>query len=490
MSVISALMWMPTSEIPVALPDIHDELGSSFTGLQWMVNAYTLAVAALLVVMGQVGDLFGRRRLFIVGGFVFCAGAIVAATAQNTAWLITGVAILGVGSAIAGPSSLALIVDAFPTGRQGWAIGVWGAASGIGSALGPLIGGGLTNAIDWRAIFWVNVPLVLGAVALAAYVCRESRAEDRGGVDTPGALTFAAGLTALILALGQGGVWGWDSPAVLALLAAAVVLCVSFVAIDLRSSSPLIPFREFGDRSFLISLGVLLIGNVTLAAVLFVLPLQLQNIDDRSALAAGVLLLPLTAMIFVLSPLSGILTDRLGPRTPMVAGILAVAAGVFLLSTVDVGDGPGALVPGLVVTGIGFGLQITPENVAAIQAVPELRRSTASGILLTTGMVGATLGVATFAAAFGGIARGDLPDALSRAGVSVSASETETLDQVVTGSERSQKAVEGYSRAKAERIERAVDESFVEALGDVFKVIAGLELVAALLALGLPRRRS
>jgi MFS family permease len=234
---------------------------------------------------------------------------------------------------------------------------------------------------------------------------------------------------------------------------------------------------------------VLLIGNLVLASLLFVLPLQLQNIDDRTALEAGVLLLPATATIFVLSPISGVLTDRLGPRLPMVAGILFAALGVFLLSTVQAGDGTGALIPGLIAVGIGFGLQITPVNVAAVQAVPALRRATASGVLLTTGMVGATLGVATFAAAFGGIARDALPDRLADAGVSVSASETETLDGVVTGSDRAQKAVEGYSRAKADAIERAVDESFMSALGDVLKVIAALELIAALLALGLPRRR-
>jgi len=489
MSVMSALIWIPTSEVPVALPDIHDELGSSFTDLQWMVNAYTLAVASLLVVMGRVGDLFGRRRLFIVGCVVFCVGALAAATAQDTAWLIAGAAIVGVGAAIAGPASLALIVDAFPAGRQGWAIGIWGAASGVGAALGPFIGGLLTHAIDWRAIFWVNVPLVLGALALAAYACRESRAERGASVDAPGALTFGAGLIALILALGQGVTWGWDSPGVIVLLAAAAILGASFVAIDLRASSPLIPFREFGSRSFLIALGVLLIGNVVLASLLFVLPLQLQNINDRTALEAGVLLLPATATIFVLSPISGVLTDRLGPRLPMIAGILFAALGVFLLSTVEAGDSAGALIPGLVAVGVGFGLQITPVNVAAVQAVPALRRATASGILLTTGMVGATLGVATFAATFGGIARDNLPDRLTEAGVSVSASETETLDGVVTGSDRAQKAVEGYSRAKADEIERAVDESFVSALDDVLKAEAALQLLAALLAFGLPRRR-
>jgi EmrB/QacA subfamily drug resistance transporter len=491
MSVISALIWMPTSEVPIALPDIHSDLGSSFTELQWMVNAYTLAVAALLVVMGRVGDLFGRRRLFLIGGAVFSLGALSAGLAQSTGWLIASVAVVGVGAAIAGPASLALIVDAFPARRQGRAIGVWGAASGVGAALGPMLGGLLTHGIDWRAIFWVNVPFVLGAMALAAVACRESHGvREESSVDVRGALSFGGALTALILALGQGGVWGWGSAPVLVLLAAAVVLGISFVFIDLRARAPLIPFREFGSRSFVIALVVLLIGNVVLASILFVLPLQLQNIVGHTALAAGVLLLPATATILVVSPLSGVITDRLGPRAPMVAGILCSALGVYLLSTIDARSDAGELIPGLIALGIGFGLQITPVNVAAVQAVPEARRATASGILLTTGMVGATLGIATFAAVFGGIARGELPDRLADAGAQVSDDDTETLDMVVTGSESAREAVGGFKAAEAEEVESAVDASFVSALSDVLKMLAALQLVAALFAAGLPRGRA
>jgi EmrB/QacA subfamily drug resistance transporter len=489
MSVVSALIWMPTSAIAVALPAVHDELDSSFTALQWMINAYTLAVAALLVLMGRIGDIYGRRLLFVIGGVTFSAGSLVAAVAPATGWLIVGVGIAGVGAAMAGPASLALVVDAFPPSSQGRAVGIWGAASGIGSALGPMVGGGLTDAFDWRAVFWINVPLIALAVVFAIIGCKESRTDDvEQSVDTPGAATFGAGLTALILACTQGGTWGWGSPGVIALFVASAVLLGTFVAIDLRARSPLIRFRDYRARSFVISTIVLLLGNIVLASLLFLLPLYLQNILDESAIATGLLLLPATATLMVLSPISGWLTDRFGPRWPMVAGILVAALGSFLLSRVDAGSDPIALLPGLLVIGVGFGLEITPVNVAAVQAVPERVRATASGVLLTTGMVGATLGIAAFGALLGGIARADLPENLAAVGVSLPAGEVETLDKVVVGSERAQDVLDGSSTERADRIDEAVDETFVGALQDVLLVQVALQLVAALVALGLPKR--
>lgn len=489
MSVMSALIWMPTSAIPVALPSIHDDLGSPLSDLQWMINAYTLAVAALLVFMGRCGDLFGRRRVFLLGCAVFSLGALSASFAESAGWLIGSVAVIGVGAALAGPASLALIVDAFPPNRQGRAIGIWGAASGLGTSLGPMIGGSLTQGLGWQAVFWVNVPLVLFAGFLAARYCDESRGDrDEASLDVPGAMSFGAGLIALILALGQGGIWGWGSPAVISLLAAAVILLVAFVAIDLRVRAPLIPLREFANRSFVIAQVVLLLGNIVLVSLFFILPLYLQNIQDHTAIAAGAILLPATLTLLVLSPVSGAITDRVGPRLPMLAGILVSALGIYLLSTIEPSSGAGALMPGLIVIGIGFGLEITPINVVAVQAVPVLRRATASGVLLTTGMVGATLGIALFVSVFGSIARGDLPGNLAKVGVSVSSDDTDKLDTVVTGSERAQDALGDFPAAQDAKIEDAIEESFVSALTDGLKGLAAVQLLAALFAFGLPRR--
>jgi hypothetical protein len=301
-------------------------------------------------------------------------------------------------------------------------------------------------------------------------------------------VTLGGGLTALVLAVMQGGTWGWGSPGVIALLAAAAVLTTAFIVIDLRARAPLVPFREFASRPFVCSAAVLLIGNVVLASLLFILPLYLQNIDERSALASGLLLLPATATLMVLSPISGVITDRLGPRPPMVAGVLATALGVYLLSTIDVDSGPSQLAPGLVAIGVGFGLQITPVNVAAIQSVPEARRATASGILIALGMLGATLGIAAFGTVFGAIGRADLPDNLSSAGVHVDSDEVRTLDTLLTGSDNSQAALKGFSRKTDDRIERAVDDTFVSALDDVLKIEAALALAAVVAAGMIPGR--
>lgn len=489
-SVVNALIWMPVSAMAVALPAIHDELGSSFTELQWMINGYTLAVAALLVVMGRVGDLFGRRRLFLIGCGVFSAGALLAALAQSTVWLIAAMPVVGVGAAIAGPTSLALVVDAFPTDRQGWAIGIWGAASGLGAAIGPAVGGLLTQGIDWRAVLWINVPLVLLALVVAALNARESREPGEGArIDAPGAMTLAGAMTAGILALMQGGIWGWGSPGVVALLAASVVLGTTFVVLDLRAKVPLVPLREFSHRAFVGSSIVLVIGNVVLASLLFILPLYLQNITDHSALSAGVLLLPATAALMILSPVSGMITDRIGPRGPMMAGIVATAVGVYLLSGLHAGSSPAALVPGLLVLGVGFGLEITPVNVAALQSVAGARRGTASGVLIALGMLGSTVGIAVFGVAFGALGRDRLPDRLARSHVTVSAEEVSTLDTVLTGADSAQHALEGYSRARADRIDRAVETTFVSALDDVLKVEAAVALLALAGAALVPGRR-
>ncbi|MGH9026418.1 MAG: MFS transporter [Acidimicrobiia bacterium] len=490
MSVVSALIWLPTSAIPIALPAIRDDLGSSLTELEWMINAYTLTVAALLVLMGRTGDLFGRKRLFITGGVIFSLGALTAASAQNTALLIAGVAIIGAGAAMAGPASLALVADAFPPARQGWAIGVWGAASGIGSAIGPLVGGALVDGLDWRAVFWVNVPLVLAALVAAAVACPESRVagDSERRLDTPGASTFGAGLTALVLALVQGGTWGWGSVGVLALFAAAAVLLVSFVVIDVRVATPLIPLREFASRPFVISVTVLIIGNAVFATILFALPLYLQNSLHRSAIATGLILLPATATLMLLSPVSGVLTDRFGPRLPMVTGVLVSALGTFVLSWMEPGSNTAQLVPGLLLIGVGFGLQITPVNVAAVQAVQALRRATASGVLLTMGMVGATLGIAAFGAVFGAITRADLPNELDKVGVAVGDGDVETLDEVVVGSQNSEEVLAEYDPDDAAGIDKAVDRTAVNALSDVLVIEAMLQLALAGVAACLPRR--
>jgi MFS-type transporter involved in bile tolerance (Atg22 family) len=234
---------------------------------------------------------------------------------------------------------------------------------------------------------------------------------------------------------------------------------------------------------------VLVIGNIVLASLLFILPLYLQNIVERSALSAGLVLLPATATLMLLSPVSGMITDRIGPRPPMMAGIVATAVGVYLLSDLHAGSSPAALIPGLLVIGVGFGLVITPVNVAALQSVPTARRGTASGVLIALGMLGSTLGIAAFGAAFGALGRDRLPDQLARSHVTVSSDEVETLDTVLTGADSAEHALEGYSPARAARIDRAVETTFVSALDDVLKV----EAVVALLALGgaavIPRRR-
>src|SRR5687768_12001813 len=245
------MIMLDNTVVNVALPSIQDDLDATISSLEWTVNAYTLSFAVLLVTGGRLGDIFGRRRMFMFGVVVFALSSAAIGLAPDQTWLVLGRAVQGVGAALMMPATLSIITNAFPPEMRGRAIGTWAGVSGLALAIGPVVGGFLTEEVSWRAIFFLNLPVAAGAVAVTLFATHESRDETvERRVDLPGVATLSAGLTALVLALIEGNSWGWGSPEIVALLVTAVVGFAAFVAIEVRSKVPMVDLSFYRSRSF------------------------------------------------------------------------------------------------------------------------------------------------------------------------------------------------------------------------------------------------
>jgi EmrB/QacA subfamily drug resistance transporter len=475
----AGIVQLPTAAIVVAIPTIHAEFGASIAELQWTVTAFYIPFASLLIAAGRLADIFGRRRAFLVGAALFAGGSLVAAISPDVGVLIAGIALSGAGGALLMPSSMAILTNVFTDAGRGVAIGMWGAATELISGVGVVVGGLLTE-LDWRWIFVVNIVVAAVIVVLALRGSPESRDPSAPrAVDLPGVALTATSLTALTLALIQGPTWGWGSPATIGLLVAAGVSFVAFVLVERRSEHPLVDFAFFRRRNFTGSMVVIFVMDFSFGALLFFLPLYFQELLGYSPLEAGVLLLPLTGLMVVASPLGGRVAARTGPRLPIVIGLAAMAVAIFLISRVsletDYADlwGPTALM------GFGVGFALTPMNLAAMNAISRDHHGAASGLLVTLSGLGATLGVAVTGAIFQALQVDRLVSLASERGVSLTTAQAQELTGILAGTPGAQAALGRIAGAKAAGVDEAVREAFVEALG------TSLVLSAALVALGL-----
>ena len=333
----SGLVMLDGTVVNVALERIGTELGASFGGLQWTVNAYTLTLASLILLGGSLGDRYGRRRVFVIGVVWFAVASLLCGLAPNLELLVAGRALQGVGGALLTPGSLALISASFRGPDRAAAIGAWSGLGGIAGAVGPFVGGWLVEW-TWRAVFLINLPLAVLVVVVALRHVPETRDPDAApGLDVPGTVLAALSLAALtwsLTALGEAGVAGVP----LAVLALGLVALAAFVAVERRSRHPLVPPQLFGDRNFTAANVATLLVYGALGVVFLLLVLQLQVVAGFSPTAAGAALLPVTAIMLVFSARAGALAQRIGPRLPMTVGPLVSAAGLLLLR----GVGPGA----------------------------------------------------------------------------------------------------------------------------------------------------
>jgi EmrB/QacA subfamily drug resistance transporter len=298
------MIMLDNTVVNVALPSIQRDLHASISGLEWTINGYTLSFAVLLATGGRLGDIFGRRRMFLFGVVIFALSSATAGLALSSTDLVISRVVQGVGAALMMPATLSIITDAFPASERGKAMGMWAGVSALALAVGPVVGGFLTEHVSWRAIFYLNIPVAIGAIVASLFAVRESRDTTVGReVDFAGVAVLTGALTALILALVEGNEWGWGSIGIVALLIGAVVGFAAFVAIELRVKTPMVEFHFFSDRNFLGAVVVALIVSFSMLGVFFFLAIYMQDILHYSPLEAGVRFLPSTsARTSALSP--------------------------------------------------------------------------------------------------------------------------------------------------------------------------------------------
>jgi len=413
MSFALFMVMLDNTAVNVALPSIQKDFGASLSALEWTVNAYTLTFAVLLVTGGRLGDIFGRRRMFLFGVVLFSLASATIGFAPSEGWLVASRALQGIGAAFMMPGTLSIISNAFPPEERGKAIGTWAGVSAIALAAGPLLGGWLTEDVSWRAIFFINLPVAVGAVVVTLFAAEESRDETVGRtVDLPGIAALTVALTALVFALVEGNAWGWGSAGILALLALSVLAFAAFAAIERRAAAPVVDFDALRSQQFLGANIVAFMVSFGMLAMFFFLALYMQNILGFSPLEAGVRFLPATVVIIFAGPIAGRLADRVGPRPLMVTGMLITAGSLFWQSRIDVHTSYGFLAPAFVLMGLGMGLVMSPMSMAAMNAVDRTKAGVASGTLSMFRMVGGTFGVAALGALVSSVGRHDLERSL------------------------------------------------------------------------------
>ena len=395
------MVMLDNTVVNVALPSIQRDLHAEISALEWVVNGYTLTFAVLIATGGRLGDIFGRRLMFLAGVVIFAITSATAGLAQDPAMLIGSRAIQGVGAALMMPATLSIITHAFPAAERGKAIGTWAGVSALALSIGPVVGGFLTEYVSWRAIFFINLPVAAGAVIATIFAVRESRDDsvDRR-VDYPGVVVLTASLTAIVLALIEGNNWGWGSTEILGLLVGGAIGLAGFVALELRVAAPLVEFGLFRTRQFIGSNLVAFIITFAMMGTFFFMALYMQDILGYSALEAGVRFLPTTMVIAVIAPISGRLADRLGPAVPMSAGLAVLAVSMFLFAGIDTSTTYSGLIVPFVLMGTGIALVMSPMSTAAMNAVSVQKSGVASGVLQMSRMIGASVGVAATGAIF------------------------------------------------------------------------------------------
>jgi EmrB/QacA subfamily drug resistance transporter len=490
MGLASGITSVPNAAIVLALPTLHREFDASTTVLQWTVTGYLLAYTSLLVAAGRLADLFGRKRVLIGGTVIYMAGSILGALAGDAILLIVGLVLAGIGAAVLTPASLAIITDAFRGERRGLAVGVWGAATALFSGLGPFIGGFMTGELDWRWILWLNV--IAGvAILFGVRGAHETRNEDGGrGFDLIGLFCSVGAMAGITLALNETPAeWAWTSTQTVVTLALAVGLLVAFIAIEPRVRTPLIDLAMFTRRNLTGASTSLFVLNFALGAVLFFLPMYLQELLGYDPLETGLLLLPSSAGMMIAMPIGGRLHDRIGPVAPIVAGMAIAGLGMLLLTGIDEQTRYADLWIPLTLLGLGIGTALTPLNLAALGALPQRRHAGVGGIPMTVSNLGATMGIAVSGALFEALQVDRIVDDARERGIALSDSAASTLDGLLAQTPSATTALARYPADQQDALREAVRDGFLSALGTTMALSLGIVVVGVVLVVVLIRRR-
>jgi EmrB/QacA subfamily drug resistance transporter len=476
LSVSLLVISLDNTILNVALPTIERDLDASAGDLQWIVDSYTLVFAGLLLTMGSLGDRFGRRRALVGGLVVFGAGSLLSAFAPSADALIASRALMGLGGALIMPSTLSILTNVFPAEERPKAIGIWAAVAGLGIAIGPVAGGWLIEQFDWSAVFLVNLPIVVMALAAAPSLLPESRDPEKSRLDPLGAVLSTAGLGILTWSIIEAAERGWTDGLVLGGFGVATAALAAFVAWELRTASPMLDVRLFRVRRFSgASVSIALVFFSLFGAIYF-LTTYLQSVMDYGALDAGLRVTPVAIGLVLGGPLSAKLAGRLGTRNVVAGGLLVVAAALLLLSSAGADSGYELVAASLVLLGFGMGSTMAPATESIMSSLPLAHAGVGSAMNDTVRMVGGTLGVAVLGSLLSSRYGADMEGAVD----GLPAPAAEAAGESVGHAE----AVAGHLGGNAgATLERIAETAFSSAMGTTLTVAAGVALAGAMVAL-------
>ena len=392
------MIMLDNTVVNVALPSIQRDLGVGLSELEWIVSGYALTFAALMLIGGKLADAYGRRRLFVVGIVVFTLASLLCGLSTTGHELIAARVLQGGGAALMSPATLSIIAATFPPRQRGTAIGIWAGVSALALAIGPLIGGLLTEHASWNWIFFVNVPVGILGIVASFLLIDESRDPTHERLDIPGLATSAIGLFALTYGLIEANEYGWGSPRIVGSFVLAVVSLTSFVVLERRQRAPMLDLTLFRNRTYVGANLVILLVALAMFGVFFFVSLYMQNILGYSAVQAGAAFLPMTILIIIVAPIAGRLSDRLGSRGLMTAGMGLLSAQLLYFSQLGASATFWTLLPGLLLGGVGMSLTMTPSTAAATRAVPVDKAGVGAAVLNALRQVGGSLGIAVMGA--------------------------------------------------------------------------------------------
>jgi EmrB/QacA subfamily drug resistance transporter len=402
------MIMLDNTVVNVALPSIQRDLNADLSELEWIVAGYALTFAALMLTGGKMADAYGRRLIFVIGIVVFTLASLACGMAETGDQLIAARAVQGAGAALMNPATLSIIAATFPATQRGAAIGIWAGVSALALAIGPLVGGLLTEHLGWNWIFFVNVPVGILGIAASFLLIDESKDTTHERLDIPGLVTSGVGLFALTFALIEGNAHGWGSTLIMASFALALAALGAFIVLEMRQRAPMLPLELFRNRTYTGANVVILLVALAMFGVFFFVSLYMQNILGFTAVETGAAFLPLTLLIIIVAPIAGKLSDRIGSRSLMTGGMVLIAVQLFYFSTLGSDANFWNLLPGLLVGGIGMAMTMTPSAAAATRAVPVDKAGVGAAVLNAFRQIGGSLGIAIMGAIMGS-ALGDQP---------------------------------------------------------------------------------
>ncbi|MGH2713924.1 MAG: MFS transporter [Thermoleophilaceae bacterium] len=487
-SVATFMLLLDITVVNTALPSIEEDLGASFTELQWVIDAYTLSLAALVLTAGVLADRLGRRRVFAAGLGIFTVASLLAGLAGDPTFLNVMRALQGIGGAIMFAVSLALVAQEFSPGRErGMAMGIYGATIGVAVATGPLVGGALTDSLGWESIFFLNVPIGIAAIAVTYAKLRETRDPSASRIDWAGLVTFSTALFLLVFGLLRGNEEGWGSTMIVGLLAGAAVLMAAFLAIETRVKEPMLPLHLFKKPAFTgVQLAALAVSSSMFALFLYI-TFYLQGFLGHDPLEAGLRYLPLTVVNFFVAAATGALLSRVPARVILSSGLAITGLGLLLMGGIDPNDGWTTLLGGFLLTGAGVGLINPVIADVAVSVVPREQSGMASGINDTFRQVGIAVGIAAWGAIFLGRGANEVEQLAAGTPAATGERPRQLVEAVSSGN--LDQALAAVPPGARDQVATAASEGFLAGMNDILMLGGILSIAGALVALWLVRER-